>query len=313
MLIKKYVKLLIKDKTASIDNDLYFYKNDKNIDVMFELVNFKFDFIKNQLTEENTVITTNASYATLRIIKPNGEKILVTRCPVEGTYIKFEVTPDFIDELDEVGTHQLQITLYDEFEGRISVPPISFEVLEPLFDDEGYYDEGQVNITQTNIVTTSNRERALSDINGRPEIFEGTNLYEWRHGDWLSDIRLNAIHENIVKLNNMTADDIEYTTNGNETIQDALDMLLGVDSEEVVVPIISDKVTTTNHNQELISYNNIITQVTIFNQSENEVNVIINQGEVIPLDIGESLSLGNIKIFSIIVIEAESTIKYIGY
>ena len=82
---------------------------------------------------------------------------------------------------------------------------------------------------------------------------EGTNLYEWRHGDWLSDIRLNAIHENIVKLNNMTADDIEYTTNGNETVQDALDMLLGVDSEEVVVPIISDKVTTTNYNQELIS------------------------------------------------------------
>ena len=148
MLIKKYIKITIQDGTASVDDNLYFYRNDKNIDVMFELINFKFDFIKNQAVGENAIIKTNASYATLRIIKPNGEKLLVVRCPIEDYYVKFTVTSEFIDELEEVGIHQLQITLYDEFEGRISIPPISFEVLEPLFDDdEDWYEDGQVNIT----------------------------------------------------------------------------------------------------------------------------------------------------------------------
>jgi hypothetical protein len=98
MLIKKYIRITIKDNEATPDDNLFFYKNDKNIDVMFELINFKFDFIKNQPIGENTVVKTNASYATLRIIKPNGEKLLVIRCPIEDGFVKFTVTPEFISE-----------------------------------------------------------------------------------------------------------------------------------------------------------------------------------------------------------------------
>lgn len=225
MLIKKYIKITIKDNEATPDDNLFLYKNDKNIDVMFELINFKFDFIKNQPVGENTIEKTNASYATLRIIKPNGEKVLVLRCPIEDSYVKFTVTPEFIDELEEVGIHQLQITLYDEFEGRISIPPISFEVLEPLFEEEDY-EEGQINITQANVVITPDEEKWVNDLNGRVEIFPGTNLFEWKHGDWISDIRLNAIHDNILRLNNINSQQISYGYNGLNTVQDALNTLL---------------------------------------------------------------------------------------
>ncbi|MBQ2408058.1 MAG: hypothetical protein II309_01380 [Bacilli bacterium] len=225
MLIKKYIRITIKDNEAVPDDNLFFYKNDKNIDVMFELINFKFDFIKNQPIGENTVVKTNASYATLRIIKPNGEKLLVIRCPIEDSFVKFTVTPEFIDELEEVGIHQLQITLYDEFEGRITIPPISFEVLQPLFDDDNY-EEGQVNITQANVVITPDEEKWINDLNGREEIFPGTNLFEWKHGDWISDIRLNAIHDNILRLNNIKSNQIGYGHNGLDTVQDALNTLL---------------------------------------------------------------------------------------
>ncbi len=309
MLIRKYVKITIKENKSILDDNFYFYQNDRNVDIFFGLVNFKFDFIKNQISEENVIQKTNATFSSLRIIKPNGEKLIVTRCPIENNYIKFSVTPDFIDELDEIGIHQLQITLYDEFEGRISIPPINFEVLEPLFDDFGYYEEGQADLDNIDIIHCSN----TNDINGRPEITPGTNLYEWQHGDWISASRLNAIQDNILELNNMTANDVKYDgIEGVETVRDALDTLLNA-QEETIVPIISDKVTTYHDNQEIILDGSILTQVTIFNKTENEINVIINQGEIIPLDIEESLSLGNIKIFSIIIVEMGSTIKYIGY
>ena len=307
MLIRKYVKITIKENKSILDDNFYFYQNDRNIDIFFELVNFKFDFIKNQSSEENVIQKTNATYSSLRIIKPNGEKIIVARCPIDGYYIRFSVTPDFIDELDEIGTHQLQISLYDEFEGRISIPPINFEVFNPIFDDYGYYKEGQADLDNVNIVHTPN----INDINGRPEISPGTNLYEWQHGDWISESRLNAIQNNILELNNMTANDIKYDSNGNSTVQDALDKLLNV--EEITVPIKSKKITTSHDNQEIIVDGSILLQVTIFNRTENEINVIINQGETIPLDAEESLSLGNIEIFSIIIVEMGSTVKYIGY
>ncbi len=308
MLIRKYVRITIKENKSILDDNFYFYQNDKNIDVFFELVNFKFDFIKNQTSEENIIQKTNATYSSLRIVKPNGEKVIVTRCPIESNYIKFTVTPDFIDEFKEVGIHQLQITLYDEFEGRISIPPINFEVLEPLFDDGGYYGEGQADLSNINVVKSSG-----NNISGRPEISPGTNLYEWQHGDWISEARLNAIQNNILELNNMTSNDIEYGVNGIGTVQDALNTLFNVEEEEMIIPIKSNKVTTTYNNQELITDNSILMQVTIFNRTENEINVIINQGEKIPLDTEESLSLGDIEIFSIVIVETGSTVKYIGY
>ena len=267
MLIKKYIKITIQDGTASVDDNLYFYRNDKNIDVMFELINFKFDFIKNQAVGENAIVKTNASYATLRIIKPNGEKLLVVRCPIEDYYVKFTVTPEFIDELEEVGIHQLQITLYDEFEGRISIPPISFEVLEPLFDDdEDWYEDGQVNITQANIVNIADNEEWVNDLNGRQEILEGTNLYEWKHKDWISDIRLNAIHNNIVRLSNMQSNQIGYGNNGLNTVQDALDTLLApslvINSFNISVNTLMEIGITVNWCDFTWSYNknNIISQ-----------------------------------------------------
>ena len=47
------------------------------------------------------------------------------------------------------------------------------------------------------------KKKWINDLNGREEIFPGTNLFEWKHGDWISDIRLNAIHDNILRLNNI--------------------------------------------------------------------------------------------------------------
>ena len=55
-----------------LDNNIYLFQNDRNIDIYFTIVNFKFDFFTSTQTSENVVEKSNASYATIRVLKPNG-------------------------------------------------------------------------------------------------------------------------------------------------------------------------------------------------------------------------------------------------
>ena len=78
-------------------------------------------------------------------------------------------------------------------------------------------------------------------------------------------------------------------------------------------PIRGGKVTTNVDFQELITQeDDSLRKVTIYNLSEKEVGVKINNGNVIPLNPYESINLGNLKIVSIIIIEKGSTVRYIG-
>ena len=80
--------------------------------------------------------------------------------------------------------------------------------------------------------------------------------------------------------------------------------------EDVAYSVKGGRYTTSRENEEIVSAP--IEQVTIFNESKKEINLIINGGEVIPLEIGESLSFGDIIIESIVVVEKGSIVKYIG-
>ena len=77
-------------------------------------------------------------------------------------------------------------------------------------------------------------------------------------------------------------------------------------------PIKGGKITTISANQELIIEGESLKKVTIINLTNREINVVINLGNQIPMGVGESLSLGDLKVISIIVVEKDSTIKYIG-
>lgn len=79
------------------------------------------------------------------------------------------------------------------------------------------------------------------------------------------------------------------------------------------------KVTTT------IAYQNIIDNespnldtrlryVSVTNLSETEINVIVNGGDMLPLDSNETLNLAldDLEVDTLVVVEEGSTVKYIG-
>ena len=80
--------------------------------------------------------------------------------------------------------------------------------------------------------------------------------------------------------------------------------------EDVIYTVKGGRITTTMENERIL--NIPITQATIYNESPNEINIIVNNGEIIPLSEGESLCFGDIEIESIIILEKGSTVKYIG-
>ena len=58
--------------------------------------------------------------------------------------------------------------------------------------------------------------------------------------------------------------------------------------------------------------NTVLTNVTIINMSVDRIHVVINGGDELPLDSGETMTLGDLVIDSIVVVESGSTVRYMG-
>ena len=76
------------------------------------------------------------------------------------------------------------------------------------------------------------------------------------------------------------------------------------------------KVTTTVANQNIIDreegLNRILKNVSVVNLGLNEIHVIVNGGDELTLDSNETLNLGDLEVDTLVVVEEDSTVKYIG-
>lgn len=125
-MITKNVNIKITDDRAVLSEKIIMYQNDKGIDIYFTISGFNYKFNKDNLTG----VAVDG-----RLAKPSGEIITVNNMSISGTNkIKFTIDDTMTDELTEIGTHKLQISLYDDATktNRVTMPPITFEVKEQL-------------------------------------------------------------------------------------------------------------------------------------------------------------------------------------
>ena len=135
-LIRKDLTITIDGNKASVDEPLYMYQGDKNIDIYFTIIDSKFRFSE---TNSNILADSTAKYSTIKVLKPNGEKIKTDKKAIEDNKIVFTINQEFADEATEIGKYKLQIQLWSidaNNQGRVTIPPIEFEVLEPIFEDD---------------------------------------------------------------------------------------------------------------------------------------------------------------------------------
>lgn len=135
-LIRKDLTITIDGNKASVDEPLYMYQGDRNIDIYFTIIDSKFRFSE---TNSNILADSTAKYSTIKVLKPNGEKIKTDKKAIEDNKIIFTINQEFADEATEIGKYKLQIQLWSidaNNQGRVTIPPIEFEVLEPIFEDD---------------------------------------------------------------------------------------------------------------------------------------------------------------------------------
>ena len=76
------------------------------------------------------------------------------------------------------------------------------------------------------------------------------------------------------------------------------------------------KVTTTVANQNIIDredgLNRILKNVSVVNLGLDEIHVIVNGGDMLALDSNETLTLGDLEVDTLVVVEKGSIVKYIG-
>ena len=135
-LIRKDLTITIDGNKASVDEPLYMYQGDRNIDIYFTIIDSKFRFSE---TNSNILADSTAKYSTIKVLKPNGEKIKTDKKVIEDNKIVFTINQEFADEATEIGKYKLQIQLWSidaNNQGRVTIPPIEFEVLEPIFEDD---------------------------------------------------------------------------------------------------------------------------------------------------------------------------------
>ena len=124
-MIIKNVTISIKDGKASLSDKIILYQQDKGIEVYFTLNGLNYEFPQGGL---------KGVYADARLQKPSGTMVDVTNLEVTNNKIKLFIDASMTDEINEIGTHLLQIRLYDNANkiNRISIPPIPFEVKKML-------------------------------------------------------------------------------------------------------------------------------------------------------------------------------------
>ena len=237
-LIRKYINLTVKEDTAILDQPIYLFQNDRNIDLVFTIKNLRYDIVRNIVEEENIVESSGATYFRVKILKPdqddkdkeftsdlyfvNGENQVVFN--INDTFIFDEKNKDGSlpsEENDKIGIYKLQIQLYDSGLGRITIPEVEFAVLSPIFYDP----ETDGVIVDDSTVGDS--------VLGQPD--EITGFYEWYKGQIVSAERLNAIQDKIkelqikidsVDVGKVTAKEVSYESDEFTNVQDALDSLL---------------------------------------------------------------------------------------
>lgn len=136
MIYKKCI-MTINKNNATLDEDIYLFRLDKNIELHFSIVNNRYKFDKSDLN--NIIAQTNAAYFQIRLYKSDEIKYTFAIQPTQDGVAVLTITDDLINDPIELGEYDFQISLLDaDKTSMISMPIVTkqLHVCEPLVDNQ---------------------------------------------------------------------------------------------------------------------------------------------------------------------------------
>lgn len=186
-------KVSIKNDIATIDSPIILFRGDREVEIMFTIVDSKFKF---QSNKGNVIDKTQASFGQLAVALPDGTDLFTEIVECENGVVIFSITGEMIDEIHEVGFYSFHIRLYnDDKSSRITLPPVmeGIEIREPLII------EGDVE--NTDLVGDATVGYSMVQAVGTDEeVFDEDGNYiptVWGIGDKITAEKLNKMEEGI--------------------------------------------------------------------------------------------------------------------
>lgn len=198
----------VNGNTATIDEDIYLFKQDSNIELKFIINNTRFTF---QTTESTNVVeSSNASYFRVKLLNPYGKTINFPIQEVTDNFIVLLITEELIDEDTEVGDYTIQIRLYDKDKNsKLTLPAITncIHIQQPIFNE---VEEGTVD---TAAIDTAS---VMESDEGELPVVDSTGKYIptlWDTGDTISKAKINHIEKGILQAHtDALADKLQVIT-----------------------------------------------------------------------------------------------------
>lgn len=136
MIYKKCI-MTINKNNATLDEDIFLFRLDKNIELHFSIVNNRYKFDKSDLN--NIIAQTNAAYFQIRLYRSDEIKYTFAIQPTQDGVAVLTITDDLINDPIELGEYDFQISLLDaDKTSMISMPIVKqqLHVCEPLVDNQ---------------------------------------------------------------------------------------------------------------------------------------------------------------------------------
>lgn len=184
----------INGSTATIDDDIYLFKQDSNIELKFIINDTRFTF---QTVESSNVIeSSNASYFRVKLLNPYGKTINFPIQEVTDNYIVLLINGELIDEDTEVGDYTIQIRLYDKDKNsKLTLPAITncIHIQQPIFNEVEESTVDTAAIDTASVMMSDEGELPVVDSTGKyiPTL--------WNTGDTISKAKINHIEKGILQ------------------------------------------------------------------------------------------------------------------
>ena len=200
MIFKEYT-VTVKGNVATINEPVYLYKYDRNVELRFNVGSTGYKYTKSNT--DNIITQTGASYCQIRFINEESQvRHIFDICPTIDGQAVLLIKGELIDEEVELGIYDFQIRLLDENKNSVvSLPPIkdAIHIERPLFDEV----DGIADYSVADFNTVGYAETSLNTYNP-----DGTyNRTNWAKGDIISSAKLNKLEaaskDNVDKINEL--------------------------------------------------------------------------------------------------------------
>ena len=190
-MIYSNITLTVTAGVSRTNERIILYRGDREVEVIFEILQSAFKFAKG----ENVIENTKAAFGQLIIDRPDKDFIFSEMTECEDGKVKFVITGEMIDDLGEVGLYGIQIRLYDEAKtSRITLPPVmdAIEVREPISEEPTTIDEAIIDYSMVA------RGGIVEDPFDDSDSYNKTN---WVSGDKITAVKMNKLENAMYEVN----------------------------------------------------------------------------------------------------------------